>query len=171
MTDDRHLAFTVAGEACALPLASLCEVVADYAVAQPPGLPAPWHGVATMRDEVVPLVALGRLLGFDAGPRRPTTRALIVRVDGALVGLEVDEVRRVVAVPAASLRPLPELGRGARSGSVRAASELPDGRLMLHLEPTALFDATLRRSLAELRRQLAAARPVSAGARASAADD
>ncbi|MBI4955068.1 MAG: CheW domain-containing protein [Myxococcales bacterium] len=171
MTNDRHLTFAVAGELCALPLASLREVVAGYSVAELPHLPAPWSGVATVRDEVVPLVALGRLLGYEAGPRGPTTRALLLCVDGALVGLEVDEVRRVVEVPATSLHPLPELGRGAQSDFVRAASELPDGRLLLHLEVTALFDATLRQSLAELRPRLGAAPPGAAAPEAGARGD
>lgn len=136
-------------ELYAVDLQGVLEVTRASAITPVPFSPGWVLGIMLLRGAVVPIFHVGKMLGLVEAEVsfEPAERVLIVRRgDGDhVVGLMVDEVREVVAVPEADIGPVPptlsgpgaEFVRGiARKGPavyailnhVRAAGADPRGR-------------------------------------------
>lgn len=135
------LAFTLADQPYALPLATVREVIA--APADRVALPrtdAAMLGVALSRGALTPIVSTRVLLGLPAAPMAATDRVIVTMVAGARVGLAADRVDAVVRAPASALGPVPRLlNRGAGEARVAAMLRTGRGRLISVLEPERLF--------------------------------
>ncbi len=122
----RALVFSLAGEAYALPLGQLAELLPAPEVTPVPGWPAAILGVANRRGSIHPVADLRRLLGL--APRPPGTGGylLFLREPADAPGLAVDDATDIRAYdPAASLPP------GPVPSSPLVAGLLPDGTLLL----------------------------------------
>lgn len=104
---------------------------------------APAAGVAILRGEVAPVVALRALLGVEPA-RTPEPRLVTLWCAGRRLGLLVDEVRGVRELPEGALAPLPtlvEIGAGALFEGMTASG---DGLLLLfdavRVLPQSLWD-------------------------------
>jgi purine-binding chemotaxis protein CheW len=93
-----------------LPLERVVEV-ADLSEVQPvPSTAVSVRGLTPLRGRLVPLVHLGALLGGRAAPDQRGRAAVLVRVGGRQVALEVDDADEVVrdaALPVARGEDLP----------------------------------------------------------------
>lgn len=91
-----HVRVRVAGEHYALPVERVLEVADLGEIAPVPGSPAEVLGVRNLRGEVLPVIALGAMLGLSGGePSR-----IVVAESGELrAGLLVDEVLDVEELP------------------------------------------------------------------------
>ncbi|MDB5377861.1 MAG: chemotaxis protein CheA [Rubritepida sp.] len=87
-----------------------------------------------LRDQPVPLVALGALVGADAPPARAAERVVVARVGGELVGFAVDAILdRMDAV----VRPMTGLLAGAPG--LMGTTLLADGAVLMILDPGELL--------------------------------
>lgn len=143
------LTFRLGAELYGVDLRGILEVTRPAAITPVPFSP-PWVlGVMMLRGSVVPIFHVGRMLDTDVDGRiEPAGRILLVNrtkvdaapgADGAAqparrgghpVGLLVDEVREVAAVPEEALGPVPPTLRGPRSGFVSGVARRgrkPDG--------------------------------------------
>jgi purine-binding chemotaxis protein CheW len=103
----RALLCRVAGRLCAIPLAHVVETMRPLPVTGFADLPSFVLGVAVIRGEPTPVVALGHLLGAAGGG--DPTRFVTIRAGARTVALGVDEVagiRDLTAVPTTDLPPL-----------------------------------------------------------------
>lgn len=140
------LAFTVDGQAFALPLSEVDEVmVRPGDIAPAAGADPALIGAAALRGALLPLISARALLG-----RRPDAegRVLVLRLAGAALGLAIDRVDRILRVPASRVEPVPAVlarGRGeARAEAICRPDE--GGRLLTLLSPGRLLDEdTMRR--------------------------
>jgi two-component system chemotaxis sensor kinase CheA len=82
-----------------------------------------------LRDQVAPLVNLGRLVGAAAGAEKPVERVVVARVQGELVGFEVDAI---VDRMDAAVRPMSGLLAGAPG--VMGTTLLSDGAVLMILD-------------------------------------
>ena len=102
------LTFRIGEALHALPLASVVEVAKPPAISAVPFTP-PWvEGVMWLRGAVVPVFRVARLLGAGDEPDAQSRRVLIAPRPGDrshAVGLLVDEVLEVIAVPPEELKP------------------------------------------------------------------
>ena len=133
------LTFRLGDELYGVDLRGILEVTRPTAITPVPFSPAWVLGVMMLRGAVVPIFHVGRMLGLDVEGRvEPGERILLVnrtRVDAAPgadapsgrrggnpVGLLVDEVREVAAVPEEALGPVPPTVRGPKAEFVNGVA-------------------------------------------------
>jgi len=132
------LLFRVGAELFALPLVSSEEAIEGLASDPLPGMPPGMLGVARHRGGRLPVYAAAAALGVACGAAEPVT--LVVRSDGARLGLVVDDVEDVIMTDLSALRPVP----GPKSTDPVLRGVLPwEGTLVAVCDPEALVRACL----------------------------
>jgi purine-binding chemotaxis protein CheW len=116
---------------CALPLASVAEIMRPLPFEPLAEMPQFVLGMSVIRGMPVPIVDAARLLG--ATTLSPPQRVVTLKVGERRVGLAVESVTGVRALPAASLDEIPPLLRKAGDEVVSAISTL-DAQLLLVLQ-------------------------------------
>jgi purine-binding chemotaxis protein CheW len=98
------------------------------------------HGVINLRGAVLPVIDLALRLGVEAGA--PTERSVITVVDlGArTIGLRVDAVSDILAIPESALQPPPDLVSEPGGAFVRALTII-EGRMIRVLDLDAVLPA------------------------------
>ena len=109
--------FRVADQWLGIPVVAVQEVLIQQRIARVPLAPAEVEGFLNLRGQIVTAVCLRTSLGLPAREPNAPFMNVVVREDGELFSLIVDEVGDVVAVNAATVDPpLPTLGeRWARA--------------------------------------------------------
>jgi chemotaxis signal transduction protein len=127
------LVFCCSGHTCALPLSSVVEIMRPQPVSIVAGLPGMVRGLAIIRGESLPVIALDQVLVSAAAPVRPrsATRLVVVRTMTKPVALEVDQVLAVRGLPTAVLAETPPLARCAAGGSIEAIATLDSGVILV----------------------------------------
>ncbi|MDE1146247.1 MAG: chemotaxis protein CheW [Azospirillaceae bacterium] len=151
--DERaFLAFDIAGQAYALPLVEVGEVIAPPPkLATLPRTDAAMLGVVALRGGLLPIVLLRVLLGFKA-EAGAGARIIVAHIGDARIGLLVDRLNSILRVPADSVGPVPAvLNRGRGEAHIQSMCRLPDGRgLVSILSGARLFrDDTVAHILAD----------------------
>lgn len=133
------LTFTISSEEFGLPIETVSEIVSMPERVTPipnskPHIPA----MVTLRDRLLPLVDLGRLLGMSGGTdARPDNRQIVVArtpsgLGGGMVGLIADDVREVLPVAQGTLGALPQaLSTDGGRSEITAVCQLDGGRRMV----------------------------------------
>ncbi len=140
------LIFHTSGLDCAFPLEAVREIVPMAMLSSPPGLPSGLAGFLDLRGTAIPIVRLDRL--FDLPEQLPGLHTPMIVLHGVLgpIGILVESVRGIVAVPSARLLEIPE-DRTFR-GCATAALEV-DGDPIHLLSPAALLAANEARMVAD----------------------
>ncbi len=135
------LAFRLAGQPYALPLAQVREVIAvPQALAALPCTDAAMLGVATWRGALTPIVSTRALLGLPAAAFTSSARVVVAMLGDARIGLAVDEVTAIIRARPDAVGPVPKvLNRGAGEARVAAMLRTDDGGLVSILDPEKLF--------------------------------
>ncbi|WP_432969348.1 chemotaxis protein CheW [Dactylosporangium sp. CA-233914] len=114
----RFLTFTLHGEAYALDIFHVIEIIEYRALTAVPMAPGFVRGVINLRGRAVPVVDLGIRFGQGATPVGRRTSIIIVRsgdtdgTDGQDVGILVDMVNKVVGFGPGDVEPPPTFGTG-----------------------------------------------------------
>lgn len=114
---------------CALPLASVEEIMRPLPVKALEGVPPFVTGVSVIRGAAVPVVDAGLLLGREEST---PTRLISLKVADRRAALAVDEVLGIRALPAESMQDLPSLLQEAGGDVVEAIGTF-DAELLLVL--------------------------------------
>lgn len=122
-TGIRLLVFRVADLACAAEAAAVREILAVLPATRVPGAPPSVAGVVNVRGNLVTVVDGRRALGQSAGA--PGSSIVLLDVGRRTVGLVVDEVIDLIAVPAGELADRQELP-GIDPAVVRAVGRRAD---------------------------------------------
>lgn len=143
---EAFLSFGVGGQAFALPLDSVREVLAlPKDVSAVPRTDDAMLGVMPLRNRLLPLLSLQVLLGLEASPA--ASRVVVAMIGGARVGLVVEAVREIMRAGQAEIDPVPPvLTRGRQEAQIRAICRLDGGRRLVSILST---DHLLRDGLAE----------------------
>lgn len=118
---ERTLVFRTRELSCALPLASVEEIMRPLPVKPLEGMPPFVMGIAVIRGAPVPVVDTGSLLGRQGSS---PTRFIALKVADRRVALAVDEVLGIRALPAETLGELPPLLRDAQRGAIELIGRL-----------------------------------------------
>jgi chemotaxis signal transduction protein len=129
-----YLLVRVGDQAYGLPLAHVLEVSDVSEVLEAPRALAAVRGLAPLRGGLVPLIHLGALLGGKAAPTGRGRTAVLVRLGGVQVALEVDDADEVVRED-----PLP-VPRGQHLPWAAGVARPHDGALVPILDFEALKD-------------------------------
>lgn len=111
----KYLAFTLAGEAYAVPVLAVREIIRLCPITPVANMPSHVRGVINLRGRVIPLVDLRVRFGLSAAPDHDRTCIVVGQVAAAAGGVRpyavvVDGVDEVAALTAADIAPPPDFG-------------------------------------------------------------
>ena len=118
----QYLTFMLGGEAFAIGILAIKEIIEYGHLTEVPMMPASVRGVINLRGAVVPVVDLQARFGRPASPVTKRTCIVIVETgdadDGQVIGVVVDAVNEVLELPASDIEPPPSFGSAIRSDFV-----------------------------------------------------
>ena len=118
----QYLTFMLGGEAFALGILAIKEIIEYGHLTEVPMMPASVRGVINLRGAVVPVVDLQARFGRLASAVTKRTCIVIVETgdydDGRVIGVVVDAVNEVLDLPASDIEPPPSFGSAIRSDFV-----------------------------------------------------
>lgn len=115
----QYLTFMLNGETFGIGIMSVREIIEYGALTQVPLMPACIRGVINLRGAVVPVMDLATRFGRRSAPVTRYTCIVIVEMehpDGLqVIGMTVDAVNAVLAIPPADIEPAPRFGTHIRA--------------------------------------------------------
>lgn len=136
------LVFRLAGEAFALPVLCVHEIIDPIPVTRAPHAPDWAPGLVNVRGAVIPLIDLRRRLRMPPAEAGAEARMIVVEIEvagaAARLALGADAVEEVLEADTATLRPLPELGARWPEAFLRGVAPRGEGVVVL-LDPEPLF--------------------------------
>lgn len=109
----RLITFRVGPETFVLDIMAVRQIVPYSGSTTVPTAPAFIEGIVVLRNEVIPIIDLRQRL-YPRAEAVQEPLVLITHTSAGVIGLKVDEVRRIVNVPSDALLPPPPLVRGIR---------------------------------------------------------
>jgi purine-binding chemotaxis protein CheW len=110
----RLISFRVGPETFVLDIMAVRQIVPYTKSTSVPTAPAFVEGIIVLRSEVIPIIDLRDRLYGSGSPRERDPFVLITHTSAGVIGLKVDEVRRIINVTSDVLLPPPPLVRGIR---------------------------------------------------------
>lgn len=118
----QYLTFMLGGEAFAIGILAIKEIIEYGHLTEVPMMPASVRGVINLRGAVVPVMDLQARFGRPASAVTKRTCIVIVETgeadDGQVIGVVVDAVNEVLELPASDIEPPPSFGSAIRSDFV-----------------------------------------------------
>jgi len=131
---ERYVSFLLGTDRYCVPVDKVLQIVRPEGLMTVPQSPSFVAGVINLRGDVVPVVNLKDRLGLDeAVPDQPLAsraRVVVVRTGNRLFGLQVDEVREIVAVDESAAEG-ESLADGVPAHFVRAVTQRDGGTLLI----------------------------------------
>jgi len=151
------MTFELAGQAYALPLEQVAEVLAmPERLSVLPGADPAMLGVLSHRGGLLPIVSLRSLLGLP-GQAESGAQVAVARLGAAAIGFVVDRLGAILRVAPESIGPTPAvLNRGAGEAQIQSICRLQDGRgLVSMLSAELLFRSeTIAQILTEAQQEV-----------------
>jgi len=107
------------------------EIIRLQKLANLPKSPAFVEGVLNLRGTVIPVIDLRKRFDIPAAPQGRDTRLLIVSMGRQILGLVVDEVTEVLAVPVKDIKPAPQVAKGVGAEYLVGVCLVKDSLIML----------------------------------------
>ncbi|WP_432546568.1 chemotaxis protein CheW [Kineococcus sp. SYSU DK004] len=126
--DDDYVTFEMAGEAYALQMERVQEIIRVPELIRVPLGPAALEGLANLRGRVLPVVSLRRCCGLGDAEHTEATRVVVVEAAGATLGLVVDRVTAVVSVEPGQVESAEGVQATVRSELLAGVLKPPPGK-------------------------------------------
>lgn len=124
----QFLTFVSGKELFAIDILRVNEIIEIDALTRVPKTPEFIRGVINLRGGVVPVIDLTAKLGSGLSSLTPRSCVVLVGVPHGdqeqTLGLLVDEVREIIDIDSADLRPPPDLGGHAETGFIQAMAQV-----------------------------------------------
>ena len=114
MKELRLITFRVGPETFVLDIMAVRQIITYTGSTSVPTAPDFVEGIIVLRNEVIPIIDLRDRLYPNLAERAEQPLVLITHTSAGMIGLKVDEVRRIVNVSSDALLPPPPLVRGIR---------------------------------------------------------
>jgi purine-binding chemotaxis protein CheW len=132
---DQYLTFILGGEEYGVDILRVQEIKGWGKVTPIPGTPGYVRGVMNLRGTIVPILDLRKRFSMDEIDYGPTTVVIVLRIecDGRdrIMGIVVDAVSDVYAVPAEELRPSPDFGGNVHVEFVRGLATVDEKMVII----------------------------------------
>ena len=128
--DLRLITFRVGPETFVLDIMAVRQIVPYSGSTSVPTAPSFVEGIVVLRNAVIPIIDLRERL-YPGQPRLDQPLVLITHSSAGVIGLKVDEVRRILTVPASALLTPPSIIRGIRGELLIAVIQQGDENLLL----------------------------------------
>lgn len=109
----RLITFRIGRETFVLDIMAVRQIIPYTATTTIPTAPSFVEGIIVLRNEVIPIIDLRARLYPQLGPAEQPL-VLITHTSAGMIGMKVDEVRRIVTVTSDTLLPPPPIVRGIR---------------------------------------------------------
>jgi purine-binding chemotaxis protein CheW len=133
----QYLIFTVCGEAFAIDILHVKEIIEYGQLTEVPMMPDVVRGVINLRGAVVPVIDLSARFGRAPTQVARRTCIVIVELEQAGerhdVGIIVDAVNEVMEIPAAEIEPPPSFGTQLRTDFIAGMGKL-NGKFVIVLK-------------------------------------
>lgn len=144
----RFVAFRVGSETFLADIMAVRQIVTYAGSARVPTAPPFIEGVIVFRHEVIPIIDLASRLYAGAKEKSEQPLILLTYTPAGMVGLKVDEVRRMLTLSSDELLPAPTSIRGVR-GEFLVGIAQHDDALLLLLDVDALLTGEEQNQLRE----------------------
>jgi len=101
--------FRLADEELGLDISSVREVLRPQKIYPLPKTPHFIEGVIHLRGHIVPLIDLRKRLLAEQTEDEPNKRIIVCKVKKFIVGLSVESLKEIVALPREDIKPTPEV--------------------------------------------------------------
>ena len=148
----RLITFRVGPETFVLDIMAVRQIIPYRGSTSVPTAPDFVEGIIVLRNEVIPIVDLRDRLYPTRPDRAPEPLVLVTHSSAGIIGLKVDEVRRIITVQSEALLTPPAIVRGIRGELLIAV--IPHGDevyLLIDLENVLTSDEKLQLRDADLR--------------------
>lgn len=147
--DLRLITFRVGPETFVLDIMAVRQIIPYSGSTTVPTAPAFVEGIIILRNQVIPIIDLRERLYPNRTDRAPEPLVLITHSSAGMIGLKVDEVRRIVNVSSDALLPPPALVRGIR-GELLIAVVSHGDEVYLVIDIESVLTSDEKRELAAL---------------------
>jgi len=141
---DQYLTFMLAGEEYGVDILRVQEIKGWDKVTPLPNTPEYVRGVMNLRGTIVPIIDLRMRFNMEQIAYGPTTVVIVLKVEGEgrdrIMGIVVDAVSDVYAVPTEELRPSPDFGGNVHVEFVRGLATV-DEKMVIILNIDKLLNA------------------------------
>jgi purine-binding chemotaxis protein CheW len=124
----QYLTFTVSGEAFAIPISAIKEIIEYRQPTDVPMMPHYIRGVINLRGRVVPVIDLAVRFGRDRAEASKRTCIVILEIDHESqrqdISVVVDAVHAVVDIADADIEPPPKFGARLRTDFINGMGKL-----------------------------------------------
>lgn len=124
----QYLTFVLGGEAYAIGILAIKEIIEYHELTEVPMMPACVRGVINLRGAVVPVVDLQARFGRKTGEVTKRTCIVIVEVasqgERQVIGVVVDAVSEVLDIEASAIEPAPSFGAGIRTDFIQGMGKV-----------------------------------------------
>ena len=132
---DQHLTFDLSREELAVPVLNIREIIRYGKLTRMPMVPEFIEGVINLRGNVVPIINLSSKFGLQKTEADKRTCIIIIEVemndDRVIIGVVVDKVLQVVAIPDADIEPGPALGANIQTNFIKGMARIEDGFIVI----------------------------------------
>jgi purine-binding chemotaxis protein CheW len=127
----RLISFRVGPETFVLDIMAVRQIVPYAGSTSVPTAPSFVEGIIVLRNDVIPIIDLRTRLYPALTERAEQPLVLISHTSAGLIGVKVDEVRRIVTVSSDAVLPPPAVIRGIRGELLIGITQHEDEVLML----------------------------------------
>ena len=101
--------FTLNDEVCGVETTQVKEIVKYESITKMPDMPKFIDGVISLRGTVVPVVNLNKRFGLGETKITKKTKIIINDIEGKLIGFIVNDVSKIIKIPAQDIENTPNL--------------------------------------------------------------
>jgi purine-binding chemotaxis protein CheW len=142
----RFIAFRAGPETFLIDIMAVRQIVMAGKSTSVPTAPSFIEGVIVFRNEVIPVVDVHARLYPERKNAADQPLVLLTHTSAGMIGLKVDEVRRIVTLSSDTLLPAPAMVRGIR-GEFLVAMSQQNEEIFLVLDVNSLLTADEQREL------------------------
>jgi purine-binding chemotaxis protein CheW len=145
----RFIACRIGSETFLVDIMAIRQIVPYAGTTAVPTAPAFVEGVIVLRNEVIPVIDVHARL-FPQKQPSAESLVLLTHTSAGVIGLKVEEVRRLVSLNSEELLPAPAMVRGVRGDFLVAMAQQGD-EIFLVLDVNQLLSSEEQHALADLK--------------------
>ncbi|MBN1616452.1 MAG: purine-binding chemotaxis protein CheW [Spirochaetales bacterium] len=131
LAGSRYLNFSLDKESYCMEILKVKELMGMTDITPLPQTPDFIRGVINLRGQIIPIIDLRLKFGLEFLPYHKRTSIIVVEVDvdgeGMLMGLVVDSIHEVIAIPEEKIKILPYINTRVKAEYIRGVADTPEG--------------------------------------------
>lgn len=142
---DKYLTFKVGEEEYGVEISCVIEVIGMQKITHVPDMPEFVKGVINLRGQVIPITDVRMRFNIETREYNDRTCIVVVTVNDTFVGLVVDTVSDVLAIPQENIDPPPKVNQQRKSHFIQGIGKIGDNVKILLDVNKLLYDDELEK--------------------------